>query len=135
VAGYLIDSHIFLWAVESPENLSEPEQMLLMDSRLDVVVSVASIWELSIKAGKGHLAVPGRMQPISPDHFERAAATLGLPILPVIAREAEYVRRLPPIHRDPFDRLLIAQSLLSGRTMVTRDAVLSRYPGVQIFEP
>jgi PIN domain nuclease of toxin-antitoxin system len=133
VARYLIDSHIFLWAIESPETLAQTEKSILIDMSRDVAVSVASIWELSIKIAKGQLAIPARPQSVSPDHFERAAERLGVPILPIAAPEAEYVRQLPLIHRDPFDRIIIAQAVLSGRTIITRDSVFSRYPGVQIF--
>lgn len=135
MARYLIDSHIFLWAIESPENLSTSEQRLLADSRTDVIVSVASIWELSIKTARGRLVAPNRAQPIAEDHFQRAAVRLGIPVLPIAAQEAEYVRRLPHIHRDPFDRLLIAQALLSGRIMMSRDAIFARYPGLQLWDP
>jgi PIN domain nuclease of toxin-antitoxin system len=133
VARYLIDSHIFFWAGESPAKLLAQERSILSDTRIDVVVSVASIWELSIKIATGRLAVPGRTRPIASDHFVQAAARVGIPIMPIDASETEHVRQLPRIHGDPFDRLLIAQALLGGRTIMTRDAVFSRYPGVQVF--
>jgi len=98
-----------------------------------VVVSVASIWELSIKAATGRLAIPGRSEAIPPDHFARSASQIGIPVIPIEAVDAEYVRQLPRIHGDPFDRLLIAQALLSGRMIITRDTVFARYPGVQLF--
>jgi PIN domain nuclease of toxin-antitoxin system len=133
VARYLIDSHILLWLIENPQNLSIQERAVLTDPREDVVVSVASIWELSIKVSLGRLAIPSRRKAIPADHFARAAGLNGISIIPIEAGEAEYVRRLPHIHRDPFDRLLIAQSLLGARAIITRDAVFSRYPGVQVF--
>ena len=135
MAGYLIDSHIFLWASESPAKLLRAERDVLIDRRFDVAVSVASIWELSIKAATGRLAIPGRKHPIPASHFSRSAASMGISVLPVEAAEAEYVRQLPRIHGDPFDRMLIAQALLGGRILVTRDAVFSRYPGAQVFQP
>jgi PIN domain nuclease of toxin-antitoxin system len=135
VARYLIDSHIFLWAVESPAKLLPGETAVLTDPRADIGVSVASIWELSIKLTLGRLAIPGGRRPVPANHFADSAAAIGIPILPVEAPEAEYVRVLPQIHGDPFDRLLIAQALLGGRTVMTRDAIFARYPGVQIFTP
>jgi len=135
VAGYLVDSHIFLWASESPVKLLKAERDVLTDRRFDVAVSVASIWELSIKAVTGRLAIPGRKQPIPAGHFSRSAASMGFAVLPIEAAEAEYASQLPRIHGDPFDRLLIAQGLLGDRILVTRDAVFSRYPGAQVFRP
>lgn len=135
MARYLIDSHIFFWAIESPSDLSADETAFLTDPRTDVVVSVASIWELSIKTAIGRLAIPGGRKTIPVDHFTRSANLNGIPILPIEPAEVEYVRQLPHIHRDPFDRLLIAQSLLGGRAIVTRDSVFARYPGVQVFVP
>lgn len=135
MAGYLIDSHIFLWAVESPTRLSAIEQSFLTDPRHDIVVSVASLWELSIKASIGRLAISKLVKSIPPDHFSRSASQVGVRILPVEATEAEYVRQLPWIHKDPFDRLIIAQALIGGRVIVTRDGIFARYPGVQIFIP
>ena len=133
MARYLIDSHILLWAAESPLRLSAGERTVLSDARVDLVVSVASIWELSIKAAIGRLAIPGKPQAIPANHFTRSAEKIGIPIIPVEAPEAEYVRQLPRIHDDPFDRMLIAQALLGARIIITRDAVFSGYPGVQVF--
>ena len=135
MAGYLIDSHIFLWAVESPKRLSAVEQGFLTDPRHDIAVSVASLWELSIKTSIGRLAISKQIKSIPSDHFSRSASQVGVRVLPIEAPEAEHVRQLPWIHKDPFDRLIIAQALISGRAIVTRDAIFSRYPGVQIFVP
>ena len=135
MAKYLIDSHIFLWAAESPAKLLAAERRILSDASLDVVLSVASIWELSIKTATGRLAVPGQKKAIPADHYWRSATQIGIPIISIEAPEAEYVRQLPQIHRDPFDRLLIAQALLGGRIVMTRDAIFARYPGVLVFAP
>ena len=131
----MIDSHIFLWAVEDPKRLSAAEQSFLSDPHLDVAVSVASLWELSIKASIGRLVISKQAKSIPPDHFSRSAAQVGVRILPIEAPEAEYVRQLPWIHKDPFDRLIIAQALIGGRVIVTHDDIFARYPGVQIFVP
>jgi PIN domain nuclease of toxin-antitoxin system len=133
VAGYLIDSHIFLWAIDAPEKLLAAEGKLLSDASADIAVSAASLWELSIKVAKGGLHLSPGEAPASDDHFAVHARKANLAILPIQAPEAEYVRLLPPIHRDPFDRLIIAQALLEQRVIVTRDAVFARYPGVRLF--
>jgi PIN domain nuclease of toxin-antitoxin system len=135
VAQYLIDSHIFFWAVEVPAKLSLREKTVLVDSNIDVAVSVVSFWELSIKLAIGRLAIPGTRKSIPATHFSDSAAAIGFSVLPIAAPEAEYIRSLPKIHGDPFDRLLIAQASLSGRTLMTRDTIFSRYPGLQLFEP
>jgi PIN domain nuclease of toxin-antitoxin system len=132
VAGYLIDSHVFLWAVESPKRLSAAEQSFLTDPRHDVAVSVASLWELSIKISIGRLAISTQVKSMPSDHFSRSASQVGVRILPIEAAEAEYVRQLPWIHRDPFDRLIIAQALIGARMIITRDSIFARYPGVQV---
>jgi PIN domain nuclease of toxin-antitoxin system len=130
---YLIDSHIFFWAIDAPESLSEAERGLLVDSSIDVAVSVASFWELSIKLAKGMLRLGRDKSAIGSDYFARQAGIAGLSVLSIDPPDAEYVRVLPPIHGDPFDRIIIAQALLGGRTIMTRDAVFARYPGVRVF--
>ena len=135
MAQYLIDSHIFFWAIDAPEHLLAAERDMLDDSSIDVAVSVASFWELSIKLAKGALQLRPRKPTIGSDYFARQALVAGFSILPIDSPEAEYVRLLPRIHSDPFDRLLIAQALLSGRMVITRDEVFASYPGIRVFVP
>ena len=130
---YLIDSHIFFWAIDAPENLTAAERDILDDSSVDIAVSVASFWELSIKLAKGMLRLGPGKSAIGSDYFLRQAGIAGFSALSIDPPEAEYVRVLPQIHGDPFDRVIIAQATLSGRTIITRDAVFARYPGVQVF--
>lgn len=130
---YLIDSHIFMWAIDAPEPLSGDERRLLEDSDVEVAVSVASFWELSIKVAKGLLRIQEGKSHNPGDHFARLASATGFSVLSIKSPEAEYVRRLPWIHRDPFDRFLIAQALLGNRVVITRDTVFAKYPGVQVF--
>ena len=112
-----------------------PERKLLCDVANDVAVSVASFWKLSVKFSKGLLPLGAGKAPVSGDYFARQAGIAGFRTLSIEAPEAEYMRRLPRIHGDPFDRLLIAQALLGNRIIVTRDAVFSLYPGAQVFQP
>ena len=135
MAQYLIDSHIFLWAIDAPERLLAPERNQLSDLANDVAVSVASFWELSIKYSKGLLPLGAGKAPVSADYFARQAGIAGFRTLSIEASETEYMRRLPAIHGDPFDRILIAQALIGGRTIMTRDAIFSHYPGLQVFMP
>lgn len=131
---YLIDSHIFLWAIDAPEHLLAAERRVIDDSSIDVAVSVASFWELSIKLAKDAIRLRPGKSAIGIDYFAKQAGIAGFFVLPIDSPEAEYVRILPKIHNDPFDRLLVAQALLSSRTVMTRDAVFAQYPGIQIFE-
>jgi len=133
VAQYLIDSHIFLWAIDAPNKLRLAERALLEDSSVDVAVSVASFWELSIKVAKGMLRVGHGKSAIGSDYFAKQAGIAGFSVLSINPPEAEYVRKLPRIHDDPFDRIIIAQALLNVRTIMTRDGVFADYPGVQTF--
>ena len=133
MALYLIDSHIFLWAIDIPRKLRATERDILEDAATDVAVSVASFWELSIKLAKGSLRLAARKPAIAADYFAAQAVVAGFSILTVDPPEAEYVRALPNIHNDPFDRLLIAQALLKGRTVIIRDTVFAQYPGIQVF--
>ena len=133
MARYLIDSHIFFWAIDAPEHLLPAERSVLDDTSLDVAVSVVSFWELSIKLAKGTLQLRPGKSAIGGDYFARQAAIAGFSVLPIDPPEAEYVRVLPKIHSDPFDRLLIAQALLGTRILITRDEAFKHYPGIQIF--
>jgi PIN domain nuclease of toxin-antitoxin system len=134
LAHYLIDSHIFLWAIDAPERLLASERRALSDTDNDIAVSVAAFWELSIKISKGLLPIGRGKAAIGKDYFAKQAEIAGFRILPLDSPEAEYMRQLPRIHADPFDRILIAQALLSRRIIMTRDRIFSNYPGVHTFE-
>lgn len=131
MARYLIDTHIFLWACDAPDHLNASEREVLEDPAVDVAVSVVSFWELSIKLSKGLLRLKKGKRAIRSDFFSVLAEKLSISVLPIEAAEAEYVRELPRIHGDPFDRMLVAQALLGNRHIITRDAVISRYPGIR----
>ncbi|HEY1338961.1 MAG TPA: type II toxin-antitoxin system VapC family toxin [Bryobacteraceae bacterium] len=120
---YLLDTAPLLWAVLSPEKLSKPARQALETNRNELVVSVVSLWEVVIKAEKGSL-------PISdPPHWlERAVGELHGRILPVHAAHIYQLHTLPSLHRDPFDRLLVAQAAVEGWTLITSDSALRAYP-------
>lgn len=116
----LVDSHVLLWWFEEEvARLSPSVANALADGSNELFVSAASIWELSIKQSIGKLT-------ISVDLDEHAAAQGFLP-LPVTGQHAAAVRTLPLHHKDPFDRLLIAQARIEGLTLVTADRALSAY--------
>lgn len=120
----LLDTHIFIWAVMDNRNLSKEARKMILDAD-DVFVSAASIWEASIKAGLGKLDVDvGRLV----SEIESS----GFLELPVRSVHATMVRILPEIHRDPFDRLLIAQAMNEPLRLMTADSHLAAYSNLVI---
>lgn len=115
----LLDTHIYLWAVNDDQKLSKVARQLILAAD-DVFVSSASIWEASIKAGLGKLDVDMNL-------LVSEIEASGFKELPVRAVHGAMVRDLPDIHRDPFDRLLIAQALWEPLRLVTSDDHLSKY--------
>jgi PIN domain nuclease of toxin-antitoxin system len=114
----LLDTHLLLWALGSPLKLSADTRKLVDTS--EVYVSAASIWEISIKAALGKLKA---------DAAEVLAAIqpAGLGLLPITGEHAARVARLPSHHKDPFDRILIAQALTEPMILLTNDKTLERY--------
>lgn len=120
---WLLDTHVLLWALGQPERLSAEIRTALRDPATDVRFSAASIWEIAIKSSLGRLDFIH-----DPEVVRAAAIASGFVELPVFGVHAAAVARLPPIHRDPFDRLLIAQAQIEPCVLVTRDPTLAAYP-------
>jgi PIN domain nuclease of toxin-antitoxin system len=117
----LLDTHPFVWFLLDHKRIPGPLMTKLTDPARLVYVSAVAVWEVTIKAGLGKLALPL-------DDLEATMAAAGFAALPVTVAHALEVRHLSPIHRDPFDRLLIAQARHERLTLVTRDAAIRRYP-------
>lgn len=115
----LLDTHVFLWSIADSPSL-KPAARRLIESAGEVYVSAASVWELAIKAGLGKIDVDAAA-------LSRAIVDSGFIELPIRASHAAGVSRLPPLHRDPFDRLLVAQALAEPLKLLTADAVLTGY--------
>lgn len=115
---FLLDTHDVLWWLADDPTLSE-EIKKTIDQEIDVFVSAATVWEVSIKQQLGKIAAP-------PDLPQRIRDS-DLPHLPITADHAVAAGSLPLIHRDPFDRMLIAQARSEGLTLVTRDRALHAY--------
>lgn len=115
----LLDSQVVLWSLECPERLAEEARTAITDPMNAVDVSVASLWELAIKQSIGKLKVDGDLR----EHLMRQSFSE----LPVRGDHALAVRDLPLHHRDPFDRLLIAQAICEGLTIVTADRAFAGY--------
>jgi PIN domain nuclease of toxin-antitoxin system len=114
----LLDTHLLLWALSAPARLPAPARRLIQDA--DVYVSAASIWEISIKAALGKLRA-------DPNEVLAALEPAGFLSLPIAGEHAARVASLPPVHRDPFDRLLIAQALVEPMRLISTDAALQGY--------
>ena len=124
----LLDTHLLLWSMASSRRLPKEVRSLILDEANEVFYSAASVWEVAIKS-----ALRRRDFRANPTVLVRALAHSGFSELPVTAAHAARVAGLPPIHRDPFDRLLVAQSLAEPLTLLTNDAALVRYgPLVQL---
>ena len=119
----LLDTHVFLWIVSEPERLSESARKVIQGGANKLLLSVASLWEISIKIGIGKLPLPKPEDRYLRDHLSRNNVST----LPVEARHALELISIPLHHRDPFDRLLIAQSLVERIPIITADPALKQY--------
>jgi len=119
VSRLLVDTDALLWWLTDDPRLSEKAREALADPANDVLVSTASVWEIAIKRALGKLSAPDDL----PDHI----VAQGFSWLPVGAEHAWHVRDLPPHHRDPFDRLLVAQALSERLPIVSADARFGAY--------
>ncbi|MBM2810832.1 MAG: pilus retraction motor protein [Chloroflexi bacterium] len=121
---FLLDTQLLLWAAGAPERLSTEARKLLNDPRDDLLFSAASLWEIAIKntLGREDFRVEPRL-------LRRSLLDNGYAELPITGQHAVNIDSLPPLHKDPFDRMLLAQALSEGITFVTGDAQLARYPG------
>ena len=120
----LLDTHTFLWAIIDDPSLSLATRDAIADPANEVYVSTASFWEIVIKYGLGRLSLPDE-----PDRYLPAQRTAaGFDLLTIGEAETCQVHRLPAIHRDPFERLLVALANCFGLVIATDDAVVQRYP-------
>jgi PIN domain nuclease of toxin-antitoxin system len=119
----LLDTHLLLWAAGQPDHLSAEARNLLQDSRHDLVFSAASVWEITIKRGLGRADFR-----VEPRVLRRGLRDHGYSELPITADHALAVDMLPPIHKDPFDRILVAQAMIEGITLLTADPIVASYP-------
>ena len=120
----LLDTHLLLWAANGPECLSARAKVYFDDAEHELLFSAASIWEGAIKSGLGRVdfKVDARL-------LRRGLLDNGYGELPITSAHAVFVESLPPIHKDPFDRILVAQATVEGITLLTADSVVARYPG------
>lgn len=120
----LLDTQILLWAAGHPERLSPRARRQLNDPESELLFSAASLWEISIKASLGRDDFR-----VEPRVLRRALLDNEYAELPITSEHAVNVDALPPLHKDPFDRILLAQALVEGITLLTADAQLAAYRG------
>ena len=120
----LLDTQLLLWAAGQPERLSSRARRQLRDPDNELLFSAVSLWEITIKTSLGRDDFR-----VEPRVFRRALIDNGYVELPITSEHAVNVDSLPPLHKDPFDRLLVAQALVEGITLLTADAQLARYRG------
>lgn len=118
----LLDTHVFMWSLADPERLGRHRQVVA-DERNELLVSAASAWEIAIKSALGRLTLPEPPARFVPSRVRALGATA----LPVDHAHALAVADLPAVHRDPFDRLLVAQARMLDVPLLTADAVLADY--------
>lgn len=124
----LLDTHVMVWAMAEPARLSGEARSAVADRRNDVFVSIATPWELCIKVALGRLDRAAYAPLVdSAERFERELENAGFSLLAATAAHVFATRRLPLHHRDPFDRLMLAQALIDGLTIVTHDDAFKRY--------
>ena len=120
----LLDTQLLLWAASAPDRLSASAREPLENGTNVPWFSSASIWEVTIKAALGRADFR-----VDPNLLYRGLLDNGYRELSITSRHAKGVHRLPPIHRDPFDRMLVSQAEAEGMLLLTADATVARYPG------
>ncbi|WP_338860205.1 type II toxin-antitoxin system VapC family toxin [Mycetohabitans rhizoxinica] len=119
----LLDTHLILWAAADAPELPAAARALLDDPACTPLFSVASLWEIVIKCGLARADFQ-----VEPRVLRRSLLDVGYEELPIVTAHALELEHLPPIHRDPFDRILIAQAVAEGVPLVTHDAMIAKYP-------
>ncbi len=120
----LLDTHVFLWYISADPKLPKTFRLAIQNPDNEVSLSAASIWEAVIKHGLGKLPLPGPPA----QYLSQQREAHGIASLPILEEAVQFLVELPPIHRDPFDRILVAQALHHGLTIVTVDPDVAAYP-------
>jgi PIN domain nuclease of toxin-antitoxin system len=120
----LLDTHVLLWAAGSPDQLSPDARVMLEDTANELLFSAASLWEIAIKRslGRADFQADARV-------LRRGLLDNGYLELPITSEHAVFIESLPPIHKDPFDRILVAQATVEGIILLTGDTQIAQYPG------
>jgi PIN domain nuclease of toxin-antitoxin system len=119
----LLDTHVLLWAAGQPERLPKGTQTLLDDPQNELLFSSANLWEIAIKRGLGRPDFRADVRLL-----RRGLLDNGYQELPITCEHAVMIEALPPLHKDPFDRILVAQTVVEGIILLTADPMVAQYP-------
>lgn len=122
--NFLVDTHLVLWAAVAPKKLSQQARETLAGSDARLWFSAASVWEIAIKRSLNRSDFD-----VEPHRLRRGLLNNGWRELSVAGDHAAAILALPPIHKDPFDRMLLAQAHVEGLILVTSDEIVAKYPG------
>ena len=122
---YLLDTHTLLWALDTPEELPETVRLIIENPSSSLHISIATPWELAIKTQSGRLDANDLL-----DRFEQLA---GYNLIETEVSHVIRAGRLPLVHRDPFDRLMVAQAMLMGLTLLSCETIFDRYGAKRIW--
>ncbi len=120
---YLLDTHTLLWFIAEDKELSDRARRLILDSSSEILISIASLWEIAIKINIGKLVLDKPFNQLFPDELD----SHGIDILDITMDHFMQVTTLPLHHRDPFDRLIIAQALVEGMPIIGVDSAFDAY--------
>lgn len=120
----LIDAHVLIWALYEPAHLSEPARNAISDN--DCSVSIASLWEISIKAAKGQIVLRDTIMGIAD-----RCVQMGVELLPITPADCQRIQDMPFIHKDPFDRIIMAQAMERDVPLITKDENIWKYGEVK----
>ncbi len=120
----LLDTCTFLWIVAGSPELSRRARQLFTEPANDIFLSVVSSWEISVKYALGNLRLPAPPM----EFISNAREAHGIAAFPLTEEEVLYLPKIPKLHRDPFDRMLVCQAVINGMALLTPDAAISQYP-------
>ncbi|HEX8265705.1 MAG TPA: type II toxin-antitoxin system VapC family toxin [Pyrinomonadaceae bacterium] len=123
----LIDTHVLIWFLEGNKSLSKPHRQIISDSQNDVLVSIASLWEIAVKISLGKLTLAKPLADVI-----KQIAVENIEVLPILPKHTLQVSTLPFHHRDPFDRIIVAQLQVENLPIVTNDIEFSHY-GIKLL--
>ncbi len=119
---YLIDTHVFLWFVGNAKELSKTAKIIIEDEKNEIFLSIASLWEISIKTALGKLTIKGNYESVIDDITDNS-----IQILPINFAHTVEQNRLPFYHRDPFDRIIVSQAIVENMNLISADAAFDDY--------
>jgi PIN domain nuclease of toxin-antitoxin system len=133
MARYLLDSHVFITFKFEPQKIRRETRETIESPADQMFVSVAGLWELAIKAANGKLPRYAHLIAGDAEGLRQALQESGFALLPIELEYALAAARLPQHHRDPFDRMMIAQAMIEDLTIISNDAIFPRYRGLRVL--